>query len=173
MKRLVPVMAVLGAAALAAAAVGDGRVVASQPVVVINGSSGSDTLQNTSSSSFPTLVTQDPSCANGLSFQIAGGNPFTLGGSASKTVQLGCPTGTPGMARCLLHATENTPGGVALADFLQVCITGTSATLQPSATLVDFTANPVPVGGDQGMGSLTQADVTPGAEPTRKTGDES
>jgi uncharacterized protein (TIGR03382 family) len=150
MKRLVPVVAVLGAAALAAAAVGDGRVVASQPVLVINGSSGTDTLQNTSSSSFPTLVTQDPSCASGLSFQIASGNPFTLGGSASKTVQLGCPTGTPGMARCLLHATESATG-VALADFLQVCITGTSSTLQPGATLVDFTANPVPVGGEASL----------------------
>ena len=27
-----------------------------------------------------------------------------------------------------------------------------------------------PAGGDQGMGSRTQADVTPGAEPTRKPG---
>jgi len=31
----------------------------------------------------------------------------------------------------------------------------------------------VPAGGDQGMGSRTQADVTPGAEPTRKSGVES
>jgi hypothetical protein len=27
---------------------------------------------------------------------------------------------------------------------------------------------PAPAGGDMGMGSLTQADVTPGKEPTRK-----
>jgi len=149
-KRLLPVAAVLGAAALATAAVGDGRVVATQPVLVINGSSGTDTLQNTSTTSLPTEVTQDPSCASGLSFQIAGGNPFTLAGSASKAVQLGCPTGTPGMARCLLHAIDST-SGAALADFLQVCITGTSATLQPSATLVDFTATQVPVGGEASL----------------------
>ena len=31
----------------------------------------------------------------------------------------------------------------------------------------------MPAGGDQGMGSRTQADVTPGAEPTRKSGVES
>jgi hypothetical protein len=31
----------------------------------------------------------------------------------------------------------------------------------------------MPAGGDEGMGSRTQADVTPGAEPTRKSGAES
>ncbi len=36
-----------------------------------------------------------------------------------------------------------------------------------------FIAGEEPAGGDQGMGSRTQADVTPGAEPTRKSGTES
>jgi hypothetical protein len=33
-----------------------------------------------------------------------------------------------------------------------------------------FLPDEKPAGGDQGMGSRTQADVTPGAEPTRKPG---
>jgi succinate dehydrogenase / fumarate reductase, iron-sulfur subunit len=36
-----------------------------------------------------------------------------------------------------------------------------------------YLAGEVPAGGDDGMGSRTQADVTPGAEPTRKSGEES
>ncbi|MBV8760794.1 MAG: choice-of-anchor D domain-containing protein [Deltaproteobacteria bacterium] len=138
MRRVVAAAAVLGAAVIAAAAVGNGKVVATTPVLVVSGSQGTDTLQNTTSSSITTAVTQDPSCAPGATFQIAGGmNPFTIGASGTKQLTVGCPSGTPGLARCLYHAIDST-NGAALSDFLQVCVAGTSSTLQPSAPTLDF-----------------------------------
>jgi hypothetical protein len=148
-RRVVAIGIVVGAAALAAASVGNGSLVASQPVLVIPIASGSgsasDALQNTTSSSLQVDVQQDVSCASGLSFTIAGGLPFALAGSGSKNVQLECPAGSAGMQRCLLHAVDATTGA-ALADFLQVCLVGGSPTLTPSMTTVDFTATPISVG---------------------------
>jgi uncharacterized protein (TIGR03382 family) len=149
MQRLVAIAAVLGASVLAAASVGNGSVTASQPVLVIpiaSGSgSGTDTLQNTTASPYQVDVDQDVSCAPGLTFSIAGGHPFSLAGSGTKNVALDCPAAQPGIARCLLHATNSTTGA-ALADFLQVCMVGASSTLAPGSTTVDFTATAVPVG---------------------------
>ena len=136
-KRVIAAAAVLGAAVIAAAAVGNGKVVPATPVLVVAGSQGTDTLQNTTAMSVTTELAQDPSCMPGLDFAVAGAaNPFTLAGSATKQVTLTCPTGAPGLKRCLYHATDNT--GAALSDFLQVCLAGTSSTLQPSTTTLDF-----------------------------------
>lgn len=150
MRRLIAIAAITGAAALAAAAVGDGTVVVSQPVLVIPISSGSgsgtDTLQNTTSSTLQVDVAQDVSCAPGLTFAVSGGHPFALAGSSAKNIQLGCPSSSPGMLRCMLHAVDATTGA-ALADFLQVCMTGGSPTLAPGATTVDFTSTAIAVGG--------------------------
>jgi hypothetical protein len=143
-KRLIAIAVVLGAAALAAASVGDGSVVASQPVLVI-GSSGTDTLQNTTASPFQVDVAQDVSCSTDLSFSISGGHPFSLAGNGTKNIGLACGSAQPGIERCLLHAVDTTTGA-ALADFLQVCMVGASPTLAPGSTTVDFTATPVAVG---------------------------
>lgn len=146
MQRLVAIAVVLGAAALAAAAVGDGSVVATSPVLVVPGGSGTDTLQNTTASPFQVDVEQDVSCTPGLSFSVAGGHPFSLAGNGTKAIGLACGSAQPGIERCLLHAVDATTGA-ALADFQQVCMVGASPTLAPGATTVDFTATPVPVGG--------------------------
>ena len=145
MQRLVAIAVVLGAAALAAAAVGDGSVVATSPVLVVPGGSGTDTLQNTTASPFQVDVAQDVSCAPGLSFSVAGGDPFALAGNGTKNIGLACGSAQPGIERCLLHAVDATTGA-ALADFLQVCMVGASPTLAPASTTVDFTATAVPVG---------------------------
>ncbi|HSN27726.1 MAG TPA: choice-of-anchor D domain-containing protein [Kofleriaceae bacterium] len=138
MRRWVAAAGVLGAAVIAAAAVGNGKVVPSAPVLVAFGSQGTETLQNTTATSVTTAVAQDPSCVPGLGFQVAGGmNPFALAGSATKQITVTCPTGTPGIERCLYHATDNA-NGAELSDFLQVCVAGTSATLQPSTQTLDF-----------------------------------
>jgi uncharacterized protein (TIGR03382 family) len=150
MQRLVAIAVVLGAAALAAASVGDGSVVASQPVLVIpiatGSGSGTDVLQNTTASPFQVDVEQDVSCAPDLTFTVPGGHPFALAGNGTKSVGLACPNAPPGIERCLLHAVDATTGA-ALADFLQVCMFGASQTLTPGSTTVDFTATSVPVGG--------------------------
>lgn len=138
MKRIIATAAVLGAAAIAAAAVGNGKVVATTPVLVITGSQGTDTLQNTTAGAITTEVDPDPSCAPDLSFQIAGAmNPFTLAASGTKQVTVACPTAPPGLRRCVYHASD-AASSAALSDFLQVCVTGASATLQPSTTTLDF-----------------------------------
>lgn len=138
MRRRLATATVLCAAVIAAAAVGNGKVVPSTPVLVAAGSQGTETLQNTTATTLTTLVTQDPSCAPGLGFQVAGGmNPFALAASATKQVTVTCPNGTPGLERCLYHATDNA-NGAELSDFLQVCVAGTSATLQPSTQTLDF-----------------------------------
>lgn len=138
MRRGIAVATVLGAAVIAAAAVGNGKVVPAAAVLVIAGSQGTDTLQNTTAMAITTELAQDPSCVPGLDFAVAGGaNPFALAGSATKQVTLSCPAGTPGLKRCLYHATDNA-NGAALSDFLQVCVAGTSSTLQPSTQTLDF-----------------------------------
>jgi MYXO-CTERM domain-containing protein len=136
MRRVASAAVVLGAAALAVASVGNGSVVATQPVVVIAGSAGSATLDNTTSSTFQVDLAQDVSCAPDLGFSVAGGHPFSLAGSASKSIQLTCPGDAPGIKRCLVHALDTTDDA-ALADFLQVCMTGSSATLT-TASSIDF-----------------------------------
>jgi hypothetical protein len=145
MRRVASAAIVLGAAALAVASAGNGSVVATPAVVVIAGSAGTATLDNTTSSTFQVDVAQDVSCEPGLAFSVSGGHPFSLAGSATKTIQLACPTGTPGIKRCLLHAFDAT-GDAALADFMQVCMTGSSATLTAAST-IDFTSTAVTVGG--------------------------
>ena len=105
-------------------------------MVVIAGSAGSATLENTTSSTFQVDLVQDVSCAPDLGFSVAGGHPFALAGSASKSIQLTCPGDAPGMKRCLVHALDATDDA-ALADFLQVCMTGSSATLT-AASSIDF-----------------------------------
>jgi uncharacterized protein (TIGR03382 family) len=144
MRRVASAAVVLGAAAIAVASAGNGSVVATQPVVVIAGSAGSATLDNTTSSAFQIDLAQDVSCAPDLGFSVAGGHPFSLAGSASKTIQLTCPTDTPGIKRCLVHAVDTTDDA-ALADVLQVCMTGSSPTLT-TAGLVDL-GSAVMVGG--------------------------
>ena len=108
MRRVASAAVVLGAAALAVASVGNGSVVATQPVVVIAGSAGSATLDNTTSSTFQVDLAQDVSCAPDLGFSVAGGHPFSLAGSASKSIQLTCPGDAPGIKRCLVHALDTT-----------------------------------------------------------------
>jgi hypothetical protein len=134
--RVASAAVVLGAAALAVASVGNGSVVATKPVVVIAGSAGSETLANTTSSPFQVDLAQDVSCPPDLGLSVTGGHPFTLAGSATKNIQLLCPTDTPGMKRCRVHAID-TSDDAALADFLQVCMTGSSASLTTASSL-DF-----------------------------------
>jgi len=132
-------------AALVAHAVGSGDVTATPEVTIITIASptgtgaGTATLQNTTTATtYNVLVGSDASCDPQLTFSIAGGNPTAIAAGGTKPVQLTCPArGTAAMRRCLYHA-KNAANGGALADFMSVCLYGSSATVTPAATTVSF-----------------------------------
>ena len=132
---------VLGATVIAVAQVGNGNVVANPPVTFIltsgGSGSGATVLDNTSGGGYLVELAPDAACGAGVDFQIIGANPFTLAGSATKSIGLTCAMGQPGMERCLVHAVDANTGD-ALADLLAVCERAGSANLVPSPTLLDF-----------------------------------
>jgi hypothetical protein len=142
--RALAIAGVLGAA-LVAYAVGNGDVVATPAVTVITITSptgtgnGTATLENTTgTTTYNVAVSSDPSCDPQLTFAVVGGNPVAIGPGTSRSVQLGCPArGVHAMRRCLYHA-KNSATGTALADFTSVCLYGTSATLVPQPSSLDF-----------------------------------
>lgn len=134
------------AAAVIAYAVGNGDIVASPEVQVITitsttaGGTGTTQLQNTTTAtSYTVLVAGDASCDPTLMFTLAGGNPVAISPSTMRSATLTCPPrGAPAMRRCLYHATNNA-NGAALADFMSVCLYGTSpGSLTPQQTSLDF-----------------------------------
>ena len=142
MKRLVAIAIVLGAGLLAYAGVGNGNVVATLPVTIVQtnggGGSGSATIGNVSSGGYNVAVAGDVACVPGVDFSISGGSPFALAAMTQKSVMYTCATGQPpGLERCLLHATDTNTGDP-LVDLLAVCENAPSATLVPSTTLLDF-----------------------------------
>lgn len=141
--RALAVTAVLGAA-LAAYAIGNGDIRANPEVTVITitsatgSGSGTAALENTSAMSYTVLVGSDATCDPALMFAVSGGNPVAISPSTMRSVQLSCPArGVPAMRRCVYHATNNANGN-ALADFMTVCLYGSSATLTPQQTTLDF-----------------------------------
>jgi hypothetical protein len=135
---------VIGAAA-AAFAIGNGDIVGSPEVTIITIASttgtgtGSTTLQNTTSgTTYNVLVGSDASCDPALMFNVSGGNPVPISAMTNRSVTLSCPArGSAAMRRCLYHATNN-GNGTALADFMSVCLYGSSPTLVPQQTSLDF-----------------------------------
>ncbi len=160
------IVLVIGAA-LAAYAIGNGDIVASNEVTIITissttmGGAGTAQLQNTTSStSYGVLVGSDASCDPALMFSVSGGNPVTISPMTNRAVSLTCPPrGSAAMRRCLYHATNNS-GGAALADFMSVCLYGSSSTLAPQQTSLDFSTVTV---GDSAMQQLEL--VNNGAAP--------
>ena len=138
-------LALVGGAAFVAYAVGNGDVRANAEVTVITiasttvGGGGTTTLQNTTSStSYSTLVGSDATCDPALMFSVVGGNPVVISPMTNRTVNLTCPPrGSAAMRRCLYHATNNS-SGTPLVDFMTVCLYGSSATLMPQQTALDF-----------------------------------
>jgi hypothetical protein len=139
------VAAIIGGAALVAYAVGTGDIHATPEVSIITiasttgGGTGTTALQNTTSSmTYSVLVGSDASCDPALMFSVAGGNPAVISPLTARSINLTCPPrGSAAMRRCLYHAT-NTSGGAALADFMNVCVYGSAATLVPQQTTLDF-----------------------------------
>jgi hypothetical protein len=131
--------------ALVAYAIGNGDIRANPEVTIITiasptgSGSGTATLQNTASSTtYSVLVDSDASCDPALTFSVSGGNPVAIAPSTMRNVQLSCPPrGTAAMRRCLYHATNN-GNGTALADFMTVCLYGSSSTVTPLQTSLDF-----------------------------------
>jgi hypothetical protein len=142
--RGIALAAVLGAAVVAYA-VGNGDVRATPEVTIITitsttgTGSGTATLQNTTgATSYNVLVGSDPGCDPQLSFSVSGGNPVVISPGTMRSVQLSCPArGSAAMRRCLYHA-RNSANGTALADFMSVCLYGSTATLMPQQTALDF-----------------------------------
>lgn len=145
--RAVGVVVVLGSALLAYAAVGNGDIVATQPITVVTvtsttgSGSGTVSLQNTSAATtYSVLVGSDATCDPDVTFSITGGNPITgFQPSTSRNVQVGCPArGDEAMQHCLFHAT-NSVNQTPLADFMGVCLYGASPpTLLPLQTSLDL-----------------------------------
>ncbi len=141
--RALAVAAVLAVAA-GAYAIGNGDIRATPEVTVITiasatgSGSGSATLQNTSAMTYTVGVGSDATCDPALMFSVTGGNPVAISPATMRAVQLACPPrGVPAMRRCLYHAIDDS-GGAALADFMTVCLYGSSATLMPQQTSLDF-----------------------------------
>ncbi|HEY5926592.1 MAG TPA: choice-of-anchor D domain-containing protein [Kofleriaceae bacterium] len=143
--------AIVIGAAVAAYAIGNGDIRATPEVTIITITSttgtgtGGTTLQNTTTATtYSTLVGSDASCDPMLMFSLAGGNPAPIAPQTNRLVNVTCPPrGSAAMRRCLYHATNNTTG-TALADFMTVCLYGSSPTLAPQPTSLDF--GPVVVG---------------------------
>jgi hypothetical protein len=144
MKRWVASAIVLGAAALAYA-IGNGDIVATQEVTIITiasttgTASSSTSLQNTTTATtYSVLVDSDASCDPALMFSVSGGNPVPISPMTNRSVTLSCPPrGSAAMRRCLYHAT-NSGNGIALTDFMSVCLYGSSPTVVPQQTSLDF-----------------------------------
>jgi len=139
-------VAIVSSAALVAYAIGNGDIRANPDVTIITitsatgTGSGSATLQNTTSATtYSVLVGSDASCDPALMFSVVGGNPVVISPMTMRNVNLTCPArGAPAMRRCLYHATNNT-NSTALADFMTVCLYGsTPGTLTPQQTTLDF-----------------------------------
>lgn len=138
-------LAIVIGSAFAAYAIGNGDIRVTSEITIITiasptgSGSGTATLQNTASSTtYTVLVGSDASCDPALLFNVSGGNPVAIAPSTMRTVQLSCPPrGEPAMRRCLYHATNNS-NGTALADFMTVCLYGSSNTVMPSQTSLDF-----------------------------------
>jgi uncharacterized protein (TIGR03382 family) len=143
-KALVAAASVLASVAIAYA-IGNGDIRATSPVTVVTvsstttGATGNMTLQNTTAATtYSVLVSADATCDPALSFSVGVGNPFAIAPNTSRAVQLSCPPrDTKAMRRCLFHATNNS-NGTPLADFLGVCLYGSSTTLVPQQTSLDF-----------------------------------
>lgn len=144
MKRVVAAVCLLASAAVVYA-IGNGDIRATPPVTVVTvsstttGATGNMTLQNTTgATTYSVLVGSDATCDPALSFNVGVGNPFAIAPASTRTVQLVCPPrDTKAMRRCLFHATNNS-NGTPLADFLGVCLYGSSTTLVPQQTTLDF-----------------------------------
>ncbi len=140
-------IAVLGSALLAYAAVGNGEIVATQPTTVVTvtsttaGASGTATLQNTTSSTtYTVLIDSDATCDPGIGFTVSGGNPIgPFQPNTSHNITITCPPrGSEALARCRFHALNNT-NTTPLADFVGACLYGASPpTLTPQQTTLDF-----------------------------------
>lgn len=143
-----------------------GNVVANPPVTFISSASGTASanasLQNTSAGGFNVQLVRDASCDPKVDFSVAGGNPFSLPASSSKTITLSCTATKIGIERCLVHAID--PNTLApLADLQAVCERTSSTTLTPAMTTLDF--GTVVVGESS---SLPLATTNNGATPITK-----
>ncbi len=144
MKRAAALL-VLFATVTLAYAIGNGDIRATTPVTTVTiasttaGATGTITLQNTTSAtSYSVLIDSDATCDPAIGFSVVGGNPITYAPMSSHTVSLVCPPrDTSAMRRCLFHATNNS-NGTPLADFLGLCLYGSSSTLVPQQTTLAF-----------------------------------
>lgn len=138
-------VAIVAGAAVAAYAVGTGDIVANPEVTVITITSttgtgtGTTMLENTTTGiTYSVLVGSDASCDPALMFSVVGGNPIAISPATMRSVSLTCPArGSAAMRRCLYHATNNNNGN-ALTDFMNVCLYGSTSTLAPQQTSLDF-----------------------------------
>src|SRR5690606_8972565 len=88
---------------------------------------GTATLTNTTTATtYNVVVGSEASCDPALTFTVPDGNPVTIGPGSSRSVQVSCPArGSAAMRRCLYHA-KNSTNNAALADFMSVCLYGSS-----------------------------------------------
>ena len=145
-RALVAIAGVLGGVVAVAYAIGNGDITATPEVDLVlittptGGGTSTTTLRNnTSATTYNVLVGADATCDPAITFNVIGGNPTLMSPSQTRQVSITCPSrGMAAMRRCLYHATNNA-NATALADFVGLCLYGTSpGTLTPLQTSLDF-----------------------------------